>query len=499
MRQISRLSLRDLLYIAFRDKNRILAIVLVSLLGAAAYIAFIADTVYVAESRVLVRVGREKLAGVETINRDNYNILFQERGQDIHNGLEILRDPQFSYALLDRLKVGFQPPEPPQGFFKRTKFEIKRVIGTVKDWLLAPLYWVGLRTAISPEEQMLQVLRASLAVEAIEDTDVIKLSFAWTDPEFAAKAVNAVVDEFLAKQVQVYESPDSERFYVDQLADQDKRLRLADASLDQFRADQGITNITLQKEMLLREITESEARLSDVTLRLAELGAVQSAVTANSALGGDWPQTPEVRGRPLIDLTPIDRQFYELAARRALLSTTHTADAPDMQQLAQRIASLRREKLDSLTAHLRSTMAIDKREHEALTALLADKRARLAHLNQAGAVNNELERARNTAEQNYLSYKKKAEELRVSDQLNDRKISGLRVVSFARPPALPVAPRKWLILGLAAAIGLFFGLSYSAIAEYFNHTFRSADDVEQILGVRLLMTVPMARPRSCSG
>jgi uncharacterized protein involved in exopolysaccharide biosynthesis len=156
------------------------------------------------------------------------------------------------------------------------------------------------------------------------------------------------------------------------------------------------------------------------------------------------------------------------------------------------MAALRRQKLEVIAAHTRTALAIDSREHSALSALFDQKRQRLEQLNAASAEHGELERARQTAEQSLLAFSRKTEELRVADLLNDRQISGLRVMSPARPPAQPAAPRKGLILGLALAIGLLLGLAYSALLEYFDHSFRGADDVQNVLGLRLLMTVPRA-------
>ena len=108
MRRTARISVRDVLYLLFRDKNRILLITLVSFLGACTYLAF-QSSIYVAESRVLVRIGKEKLSGVEPLSKDSYNILFQERPPDIHNGLELLRDPELSYTVYHRLKALLVP------------------------------------------------------------------------------------------------------------------------------------------------------------------------------------------------------------------------------------------------------------------------------------------------------------------------------------------------------------------------------------------------------
>nr|WP_306441634.1 GNVR domain-containing protein [Methyloversatilis sp. XJ19-49] len=115
---------------------------------------------------------------------------------------------------------------------------------------------------------------------------------------------------------------------------------------------------------------------------------------------------------------------------------------------------------------------------------------RLTEYNAYGLQLAELTRAQMLNEQSYLAYRKKAEELRISDELNAEKISGVRVISDARPPVEPAAPRRLLILGIALLVGLFLGVGYSAISEYFDDTFRSADDVRRILGADLMLTVP---------
>lgn len=489
MRQLSRVSLRDLLYIIFRDKNRILLVMLLSLVGTGIWLSF-QDSVYVAESRVLVRVGKEKLAGVETLAKDNYNILFQERGQDIHNGIEILKDNRMAYAVLERLRPLMQPAPPPQGWFKRMKYEVKQVVGTVKEWATKPLYWLGFKTELSPEEQAVRALKGSLQVEAIEDTDMIRIGFAWTDPQFAAVAVNAFTEEFLAQYVRVHGNSQSEEFYRDQITVNEKKLTEAEAVLSKFRAVNDISNLPLQKEILLRETSDVEARLNEAAMRMEENRSLRDSVAQTLKSSSDWIQTPELRQRAPIDLSALDRQYFELVARKSQLAATMTDGATEMQQIAQRMAQLRQSKGQSLISILTQNMNAAAQERALLDAQWREKKTRLATLNQRTAELGELERLRGLAETNYLSYKKKGEELRVSDLLSSQKITGVRVVSEARPPVEPAAPRRGLILGLAVLIGLFLGLGYSAVAEYFNHTFRDGDDVERMLGARLLMTVP---------
>jgi len=494
MRQLSRISLRDILYVLFRDKNRILVVTLTALVAASTWLAF-QDSIYVAESRVLVRVGKEKLSGIESYAKDNYNILFQERGQDVHNGIEIIKDNQLAYAVLGKLRPLMQPASPPEGWFKRLKYQIKSALTTVQQWLSEPLYWFGLRTRLSEEETLIRALRGSLAAEAIEDTDIIRLTFASPSAQFATIAVNTYADEFLTRYVQVHENEPSETFYRGQIAIQEKRLIDDEAALASFRESRGITNLPLQKEILLKEISGEESALNEVTIRYQEYRALRDEVTTVLRAGNDWIQTPEFRQRGALDLTALDRQFFDLAATRSQLSTTHTTNSVEMQHITARMNQLRKQKAQSLISFFDMNLQTAAQEKLILEQRLQAKRDRLAQLDHDTVQLVEMERQRSVAEQNYLSYRKKAEELRISDQMNERRISGVRIVSEAREPAEPSSPRRGLVLGLATLLGLFLGVGYSAVAEYFNHTFRDGEDVERILGAPLLMTVPIVGDR----
>lgn len=161
-----------------------------------------------------------------------------------------------------------------------------------------------------------------------------------------------------------------------------------------------------------------------------------------------------------------------------------------MQLLRERIAALRDQKARSLLTHFELNARALGAERSTIATKLAALRQRLAELNGFEIELAELERLRKAHEQEYTTYQKKAEELRISDRLNDQLISGVRVIGEARPPAAPAAPRRALILGIALAVGLFFGIGYAAIREYFDSTFRSADDVRRSLGADLLLTIP---------
>lgn len=491
MPSTGRLALRDILYVLFREKWRILGIVLIALLGAGAYLS-IADPVYVAEGRVLIRVGKEKLSGLEPYAKDNYNILFQERGQDIHNAVELLRDESIARKVLEGLRPALEaPPAPsPHSWFGRAKQVARELLQTVKAGVDDLLHVLGLKVRYSQEDALLNALRGALLVEAIEDTDMLRVRFGWTDPAFAALALNTFSREFVAEYVRLNRNETSESFYQDQIREKKAVLDAAERALTAFRVTHGVGNLQLQKELLLKDMAAIEGLIRDTTLRKARYEALAAELRKARARGSEWIQTPDFPERATLDLSLLDKQYLELVAQRAVLATTHAPGSRDMQLLRERIAALRDQKARSLLTHFELNARALGAERSTIATKLAALRQRLAELNGFEIELAELERLRKAHEQEYTTYQKKAEELRISDRLNDQLISGVRVIGEARPPAAPAAPRRALILGIALAVGLFFGIGYAAIREYFDSTFRSADDVRRSLGADLLLTIP---------
>ena len=185
---------------------------------------------------------------------------------------------------------------------------------------------MGFYVELNHEEKLVRALRASVRAEVLEDTDVIKITFAWPDPDFAALAANTYAEELQTKYIKVHDSPNSEKFYVEQLESQEKNLAELEKRLNDFRRTHDITNLQTQKDSLLRETSELQTRLNEVSLRLAEGQAVFETVRLSRSRGDEWIPTPEVRQRPVLDLSALDRQYYELTARRAQLASNQRAE-----------------------------------------------------------------------------------------------------------------------------------------------------------------------------
>ena len=92
-------------------------------------------------------------------------------------------------------------------------------------------------------------------------------------------------------------------------------------------------------------------------------------------------------------------------------------------------------------------------------------------------------------EDNYLLYRRKREEARIGDALDERRILNVAVVD---PPAAPALPIHSMLFWFAIAIGLALPASISAgfTAEYLDPTIRTINEADNILDAPVLAWLP---------
>jgi uncharacterized protein involved in exopolysaccharide biosynthesis len=97
------------------------------------------------------------------------------------------------------------------------------------------------------------------------------------------------------------------------------------------------------------------------------------------------------------------------------------------------------------------------------------------------------------SERNYQTFKAKAEELRLSADLNQMKVSNISVIHSASVPTSSTKPRVKLNLALGVALGLLTGLIYAIVAEYLSQAMSTPHGAERRLQLPVLVAVPHKR------
>lgn len=496
MRDFSPVSWRDILRVVFKYKFEMLIIFVAAVAIAFGYLLYV-DPVYRAETKILVLLGQEKTSAIEA-NVRSPNVLFTERGQNIKNEIEILTDPSLTYRVMPKLNEWLDNAyRPPESIYQWLKKWAKDGWRFVKEAARAPLYALGLSVKLTPEQRLALAFRTALSANYIEETDFISLTFSWTNPQFAAFAANAYADEYVSSRSEIFKSSDTLQFYVDQIELLEQQLSDIEEQLEAFLEETQISNLDVQTELLLKEISALEQEYVDEDYLLSDLTFKLGLITDTFRDTDEWPEVSEMKIM-LPDLTALDKHFYDLQAERAERLEAFTPESREIVSLDEQIAKLRRQKVESLTNVIEPQIQSTANRRNLLADELQKKRDALDALDRRSREYKELIRSRSIIENSYVKYKEKAEDFRIANALSERRITSVLVIGDALPPAKPSFPWNSLVLGMAAFLGLFLAFVYATVAEYFDRTFQSLDDVESMLEVNLLASIPDLEPDKIS-
>lgn len=473
------LTLRDLLYIFFKHLQSIIVITAICVITAGLY-AFSVTPLYKADTKIIIKIGREKLGDVNEYSR-NVNLFYQERNQDVNNSLEMFKSDELSRMVYEDLKDHFNKEEAPS----RIKGGLGVLVSRLKSGLTS--------SKLTREDKIVLDLKSSLKVEFLAETDILRLSFQAPDPDFAALAANTYANAFLRLRTKIFETKKSHMFYIDQIALY--KTMVDDVTEEQKNYSQKwqISALEKEKELLLQHRESLEAdRLKaqqDYNRSTALLASVQAMYNTPET----WIETPKMSENEMVDrqgyLADVDRQFFTLKLERSRLSGQFTDKAREIQQIDANIAQLRKQKYLSLVSILGLTRSALEPSLKKLTEEIDRKNDRINELIQAAFILDQMKLKRDVAVGTFLNYTKKGEDLRIYDDLDKRQITSLNTINTAVAPLEPDFPKKGLIMLTATFFGIFLSFGLSAVKEFFTHVFRDGQDVERILGIPLLISI----------
>lgn len=470
------IGIRDVLVVIFKRKRMILGTFAV-LAGAVLAVAFFYPHSHVASSTILVKMGREYLNDADI--GEEKKVMAVGMGDILNAEIQILTNP----GIVDR---------------------------TIKAMGVARLY-----PALENDPDALKKAEArfqrNLKVEGIRNSSVIRVSFRHASPQVATEAVKTIVDLYREKHLQVFSTPRSS-FLEGQLASYEEQLRDSERRFEDFKQKKGVYSLDEQRTLLLQQRISLDGNLKDATNRIEELErklAVlkrQDAAAARDDLAVLDPETDKAISdtkAKLLSLQLEEEQLlkkYNESSRVVKGIRKEIAIVQDF--LRNQESSTRRGRNPGQVAQ-QVRLELNRTEAE-LSALQGRVRVARSQLHQIGGEISDLERNSRqfqelkrdlaTTEKNYQIYAAKAEEARLSEDMNRRKLANISIIQEASVPADEGGRRKPVALA-GIILSLLTALASAFLTEKLSQTVSTPDRAERLLGIPVLATISRAEAR----
>ncbi len=360
-------------------------------------------------------------------------------------------------------------------------------------------------------EQAARRLGKKINVEAQNTSDVIDVTYSHSgEPDTPFCVLSNLKTLYLEKHVQLERPKGTSDFFASEadryrtaLDESEKKLtdfsRTANiAAPDLVRTDMAVQLATAEAALYTAQqtIAADTKRMEDVTAQLSKTPArvptTESSVAANlllENLNTTLLTAQNKRSELLMKYDPsyplVKETDQEIEQTKAAIANAESAKYVNATTDRDPTYEMLREDLAKTQADLASQRATAA----ALNGTIKGMRTQMVGLDADAVKQEALLRDAKASEASYLLYLAKRDQERTSDALDKKSIANVAISVDPVIPALP-AHSPWLViaLGFLAAIVLSVGAAY--FAEYLDPSFRTPEEVAQILSMPVLASVP---------
>ncbi|TNF13656.1 MAG: polysaccharide biosynthesis tyrosine autokinase [Rhodobacteraceae bacterium] len=420
----------------------ILAALALALVAAGLYLTMLATPRYVARATVILDTHRTEVV-------DFNGVVDGIRGDadELNSEVEVLR----SRGLLNRVVEALDLVQDPE-FNPRL---------ASPSWLDRGLSLLRpARPDASPQQirdATTTALIEALKVRNLPSSYVFEIAVTSEDPAKAARIADTIAQLYIRNQIEV-----------------------------KFEATETATSwLTERVGMLKQELETAEGRVKTFN--------TQSPLISATALGALEVQLKDIRDR-------LSRIRHERDARETYLGALSEAQGAGDKRAAaadpalDRIAPDDQAGFDARFAALVAQAEADLlRAEDQIAALETSEVALQGQISRQGEDMIELQQLSREAEASRMLYEFFLNRLKETSAQNGIQQADARILSQAVIPDHPASPRRGLVLGLAAAIGIVAGIALVAARELRNTAFRTARELEAASHTLVMGQIPLLR------
>lgn len=460
---------RRLIDLCLRRRMIVLQVLLIGLAAAAAYL-LTTPPLYKASVRLLVENQTPKISSAQSVNADGGGHELAVLSQ-----VEVLRSPRLIGRVIQATGHGSgagvdavdkSGRKPPSGQAKEK--DVPLPAGVVESFA------------------------KRLTVSRVGPTSLIQIDYFHQNPEMAATTINLLANTYLEMQVEAknLSTKRASEWLNARVADLRDQIHKNEQRIQRFKSENNLFRVG--------QLTIDERVLSSTAEQLSAARAAEAAATARlkqiEQLSSDPDQLMSL-GKALQSDTIREyrRQYAEVARKRASVVSRFGNQHPEVANADAELKDLDKQiakEVHRIVESAKSDFELASMQVSQLEGKLGQLNRQLYEHSQLAIELQDMERQNQSAGALYATLLARQQELDSLETLNG---PDARIVNLAQTPTSPSHPRRTLVLGLALITSVLVALGLVLVLEFLLPTFTTPDDVERVLGLSCVSTVPRYR------
>ena len=342
------------------------------------------------------------------------------------------------------------------------------------------------------DDSAVKGLLGGLMIMPVEDTRLVRVSYASSDPEYAALVINTLFDNYIRfnLRLKTESTKQASDFLYKSINDLKRNLTQKEKELQNYGQQKELFYLSNQDSTVVQKFSDFNKAFTSAQIERINLESAYRSLKEKP-----YEEYAEVRTNPLIQ--SLKQQYSTLESEYKRKSQTFRETYPEMQRLNAQMETLqsriRQETLDVAPKALRSAQAAYQaalKKEQSLEKLLNQQKTEVISTNTDAIYYNSLQ-IEVTNMRGLLNHLvKKQKESLLTSRLDGLQTSNIKVIDRAEVPKFPISSSRQMAVVKAVFIGIFLGLFLVFALDWLDKTLKTPEDAEQFLHVPTLGMVP---------
>ena len=320
-------------------------------------------------------------------------------------------------------------------------------------------------------------------------TDTINIQATWNNPEKAKILLETVVEQYFNYRSEIFKPREAEAFFAEQLKNFSNELEEKEYELMQLTKTSKTPDSLMKIRNNMTNVNDLERQL--LALKQEYFDQKYRVALMEKDLKSDETTYFSYLGDPQIN--DMSGMVMEIVRQRNIAARTFHPKSKKIQNYNKQIAAAFSSFKDEVGKYIVSEkVKLDNitKKIEFIEGKINQIRTENMDLYESSTRGKMLARQISVLEDSYTTFTKRLEEAKIS---NNYKTNNLFTVSLlTRPEALrsPVFPNKKRVMLLGLLGGILCGIAAGFTMEFFNHTFKTPEDVENNTDMLYIFSIP---------
>jgi capsular exopolysaccharide synthesis family protein len=334
---------------------------------------------------------------------------------------------------------------------------------------------------------MIGDLKGGLHIEPLKDSRIVEVSFESSDPELAARIVNALVSNYIEFNFRArYDfTRHASSWMEQQLEDLRAKVEKSQQALVDYERQNLIINVGDKQNI-------TEQRLQDLSrdYTTAQSDRVQKESIYELAKSNEGQIGIIVQNELLLRL---EEKYTDLKAAYADANAQYGPNFPKVVRLRDQLnmmQSLIEKQRKQAIQKVHNDYLVAVGRENLLAAAMGKQKGEVGQLNQRMIEHNILKREFESNQQLYANLLQRLKDATISAGLQ---ATNIHVIDQATPPTSPIRPNKTRNILASLLVGLIFGVTLAFVQEALDSSVRSTEEAERLINAPALAVIPVDR------